>query len=870
NSLYRIDGGDVFTSIQNDATDDGGLSFGTAWADYDRDGDLDLFVANRKNSGNFFYKNTRGTCNAWTSIKLVGTGSNRSAIGARVTLTAIINGQTVTQTREVQGQSGGGTGGQNDMTLSFGLGNATTINSIVVRWPSGYRQTLINQLVNQRLTITEDNLSEVSGQVYYEENLVCSTGLPTPPAASQSATYRTANAGDWSSPSTWAGGSVPAFNSINNRTISIEHDVTIPSGSIYITGTSTQIWITNAKLKMTNGNLTMDRGSLRLLGATLEMNNGNFDITGATAYFNAVQSSVTVSGNHTCIGKKRWENACIQVTGSYVNAGPDTLTNVKMDVRGNFQNYISGNMVVNNARIHVTNGEFQNLSPSVVKGSGLVIWLETGNIQNYAIWTATISQYCTPSWATPVGILAAYLPSAKNCATIAAQFVDSPCTVTVSPSSVVNRVGIPYAKVIFQPGDIAVYADENGFYSAFLPAGSYTMQQNTSYNFQAKCPNTTGTQNVTISGAGQVYASRDFGSIPMSTLPDLFTEVVTTAHRIGAHNLLMVNYENMGLSASENTILEVQVPSDIEILLTSIPQLPAKASSLSFDLGTVPANGKGVVFISYSLPTGTPVGKTLTVTSNINGSTQDANTANNISTNTSNSVAAYDPNDISVSPSRYVKRDEWINYKIRFQNVGNFPAGQVRVEDELPEGLDISTLELGGVSHTYRLQVQGRKLIWTFPNINLPDSLSNEQESHGYISFRIKAKESLTLGDRMLNRAAIFFDNLEPVITNTVESILTGEITKETRLNAQPLQMFPNPSSGKVTVQSFDLNTEPDAFFIEISVFDQFGRQVFLAKDIASQRQELALYELTAGNYYVKALDSKGRVYTGTIVLLKN
>jgi uncharacterized repeat protein (TIGR01451 family) len=866
NSLYRNDGGGDFTALSNEMTNDGGLSFGCAWADYDRDGDLDLVVANRKGTGNFFYRNDRGACKNWVSVKLAGTISNKSAIGARVSLTATINGKTVTQTREVTAQSGGGIGGQNEMVLNFGLGNATVVNLIVVEWPSGYSQSLANQPINRRLNITEDNAGEVSGRVYWEENINCNGGLPTPPLASQTATYRTAQAGNWSSSSTWVGGNIPPFVSINNLSISIEHDVTIPNGNIFITGSNTRIWVTNAKLTLVNGNLTMERGMLSLLGANFEMRNGNFDITNVNARFVVVKSSVSVTGNHYSVGRKRWEDACFQLTGSYNNGGTDTLQNVKMQVGGNFQNYIAGVMVINEAKIHVTNGGFQNIAPAVCKGSGLTVWLDNGNIQNWSNWTTTIAQYCTPSWANPVGV-AGYLPPSKDCATIAAQFVDDPCTVVPNTA---NRKGIPFAKVVFQPGNVTVFADENGYYSAYLPTGSYTAQEYPGDNYKPACPNSAGTRSVVITGPGQQLRNMDFGNEPREIAPDLLTQIVIAAHRIGGNNLLLVNYKNMGTAASENTILEVTLPSELEIQHTSLPSLQAKSQTLAFDLGTLNTNAGGVLYISYTIGLATPVGLDLEVASVISGKFDDIDITNNASSDRSFTVASFDPNDIAVSPARFFKKEEWLKYKIRFQNVGNIPASQIRVEDELPAGLDVSTLEMGTVSHNYKLQIEGRKLVWIFPNINLADSLSNEPESHGFITFRIKAQEGMSIGDRLKNRAAIYFDNLEPVITNTVENVLTEEILKETRAAAKPLQLFPNPSGGKLVVQSYDLDLEPETFFVEISVFDHFGKQVFGTTNIADQRPEFYLHFLTNGHYMVKALDSKGKSYFGKLVLMKN
>jgi hypothetical protein len=122
------------------------------WGDYDNDGDLDLFVTSPGLGRNSLYRNESNK-NHWIDIKLVGTGSNRSAIGARVTVTAMINDVIVDQIRQVSGSTGGF--GQDSLNVEFGLGDAAIIDSILVEWPSGIVQALGNVTVDQFMTLRE-------------------------------------------------------------------------------------------------------------------------------------------------------------------------------------------------------------------------------------------------------------------------------------------------------------------------------------------------------------------------------------------------------------------------------------------------------------------------------------------------------------------------------------------------------------------------------------------------------------------------------------------------------------------------------------------------------------------------------------------
>jgi hypothetical protein len=106
-----------------------------ALADLWNRGSLDVIVANQRGPL-LLYKNSVDPANGWIEFELEGTGSNRSGIGAQVTLRW--NGQE--QVQQVSG--GSGFAAQNDRRLHFGLGKSARIEQAIIRWPSGKIQTL--------------------------------------------------------------------------------------------------------------------------------------------------------------------------------------------------------------------------------------------------------------------------------------------------------------------------------------------------------------------------------------------------------------------------------------------------------------------------------------------------------------------------------------------------------------------------------------------------------------------------------------------------------------------------------------------------------------------------------------------------------
>ena len=151
--LFRNNGNSTFTNVTDQAGVKVWNSWGTAWADYDNDGDMDFVVEGSSYPNSFYeirlYRND-GTPNKWLKINLRGCWSNWAGIGARVTVT---NG-TVTQMREVEGGTGTGSS-QNSLPIEFGFDDYSGTVDVQIRWPNGLVQDILGVTLNQTLDVTE-------------------------------------------------------------------------------------------------------------------------------------------------------------------------------------------------------------------------------------------------------------------------------------------------------------------------------------------------------------------------------------------------------------------------------------------------------------------------------------------------------------------------------------------------------------------------------------------------------------------------------------------------------------------------------------------------------------------------------------------
>jgi hypothetical protein len=149
--LYRNNRDSTFTEISADfgaVLTENRASRGVAFGDLDNDGDVDLLIADLDGPPQLL-RNDGGNANNSILIKTIGVKSNRSGIGAKVT---VVSGD-LTQTDEVR--SGDSYISQSDLRLHFGLEKRTKIDSIQVRWPSGAVDKISGVGVNRIVVIKE-------------------------------------------------------------------------------------------------------------------------------------------------------------------------------------------------------------------------------------------------------------------------------------------------------------------------------------------------------------------------------------------------------------------------------------------------------------------------------------------------------------------------------------------------------------------------------------------------------------------------------------------------------------------------------------------------------------------------------------------
>lgn len=175
NIMYRNKGDNTFEIVSGSTSLESPYAgYGVASFDFDNDGRLDLFLANKQDDGNQLFRNETENDMHWVKVRCIGTRSNRAAIGARVEVEA----GGVLWVDEISG--GSGFASQNSLCLHFGLGEATLIDRLRVIWPGGETEEWTQLAVDRLHELTEGGLSTSTSAAWEKTGIQLTAPHPNP------------------------------------------------------------------------------------------------------------------------------------------------------------------------------------------------------------------------------------------------------------------------------------------------------------------------------------------------------------------------------------------------------------------------------------------------------------------------------------------------------------------------------------------------------------------------------------------------------------------------------------------------------------------------------------------------------------------
>ncbi|THU39804.1 T9SS type A sorting domain-containing protein [Niastella caeni] len=333
-------------------------------------------------------------------------------------------------------------------------------------------------------------------------------------------------------------------------------------------------------------------------------------------------------------------------------------------------------------------------------------------------------------------------------------------------------------------------------------------------------------------------------------------------------------YKNVGTMNMPTGTVQLTIDPKFSYLNASTAPTSITGNTITWNYTNLNSLDAGSIFLTIRLaaPPTTNIGDTLRSVAVIGPVTGDETPADDTAVLKQIVTGSFDPNDKTeanagvITPAQ-VNNGEYLNYQIRFQNLGTDTAFNITVRDTLESRLDWNSLQMISASHAYQLAIEdGNKLTWQFNNIELPYSGIDEPNSHGYILYRIKPLSTVQIGDTIKNGAGIYFDFNLPVATNIERTVVLSltplPVTLSSFLAAMDGEIVNITWTTSIEEQLKHFEVQRSANGIDFTTIGivQPGQKSYLFKD----KQPLKGY-----NYYrLKSVDIDGSFSFSTYVLV--
>jgi uncharacterized repeat protein (TIGR01451 family) len=420
--------------------------------------------------------------------------------------------------------------------------------------------------------------------------------------------------------------------------------------------------------------------------------------------------------------------------------------------------------------------------------------------------------------------------------------------------------------VNISPLNTAVCPDVTGHFQLRLPQTTYSVSPQIHSGWYLT--STPGSYTFTL--AGSDVSNLDFGLYTVNPFYEIETNLSSSLPRCSTdvmHDISVINTGTIGIDS-------IAVVLTIDPLMTFVSSIPSPAMQF----------GNNVVWgIPIIQPFQTihinPIlhmpGHMIAVTSSvaIYGYDSQSNLIYTANDTLEQIVrCSFDPNDISVNPvgetaAHLILPSQSLEYKIRFQNTGNDTAFNVHILNLLDPSLDPATFEVIASSHSVQTTLDTNSLVnFQFDNILLPDSNVDEASSHGYVIYRIRAKNNIQDPTEINNNAFIFFDQNAAVQTNTVFNTLSNNFpTAVVEIKSVPAaKIFPNPAVDEIKIQF----SNDDLVSELVSLCDITGKNILNIKRNGKNTVTVPVADIYRGVYllFINTADYK-RINSQIVIL---
>ncbi|MEC4049908.1 T9SS type A sorting domain-containing protein [Flavobacterium sp. SUN046] len=412
---------------------------------------------------------------------------------------------------------------------------------------------------------------------------------------------------------------------------------------------------------------------------------------------------------------------------------------------------------------------------------------------------------------------------------------------TLSGIKVINQNnGTTYTTYSFYDGTYRAIADQGiNNLSVVLPSYFTVNPSVLSYNF-----NTPG-----ITNGGDFCVSSN------NSVDDLEIVLIPYSNAVpGLPLSYAIAYHNKGTTALSGQI-NFQYDNSKMLLWTSTPAPDqSTASTVTYNFSNLqPFEYRVINKVKFHLltPPTVDAGTNLTFSGAITPNANDFTPSDNNDSITQTVVNSLDPNDILVHEGSTItlsQASNFLHYTIHFQNLGTSEAINIKIDNDLEDKLDWSTFELVSSSHPCRVKNTDNHNEFLFENIYLPGS-NNVDYSTGYVSYRVKPKSTVAVGDVLTNDAKIYFDYNAPIITNTTSTTIISNLSTAS-FNGLQAKLYPNPVQNKLHIDNSNIINE-------IEIYSLLGQKM-LSKKVDAMNTDIDMSNFAEGIYTVTVKGANG------------
>jgi hypothetical protein len=422
------------------------------------------------------------------------------------------------------------------------------------------------------------------------------------------------------------------------------------------------------------------------------------------------------------------------------------------------------------------------------------------------------------------------------------------------------------------------FTNSLGDYTILVPGtGPYTVSVPVSQNYwYTVCPAAPGNLTVSFAALGDTSLNNNFGMQFNANAQDVGILCTWTGGSPGYNKNYRMYYYNRGAD-TVNATLQFVHDSNLVFVSSNPPATNYSPSQrlVEYNVPNLVPDGGTIsysrsFFMTFSVPPPPQVTLSTMIESHflILPVTGDAYPIDNALDTYEPVTGSYDPNMKEVTPSGtgpqgfITAQDSMLNYIVHFQNTGNDTAFKVVIVDTLSPYVDPATFESGGSSHPYTVELSGEGVItWTFDNILLVDSTTNEPGSHGHIHYRIRQVPGNPPGTVISNKADIYFDFNSPITTNTVVNTIATPTAIAQLSQQQNVTVYPNPFNDEVMIMVKNAGTD----LLSLDVYNTLGEKVYYDQSM-SGHFSMKRNGLGGGIYLYRVTSSKGIVATGKLI----